>query len=227
MKLLTHIQYVIDASKFNILIMLMISKTDIFTNMYWYEDEIKHLEHIAEWKKHEHPTIFYGSSSIRLWHTLEDDFPNRKTINLGFGGSTLAGCVWFFDRIMADYNPSAFIFYAGDNDLGDGRHPEEIFIFFLQLMVKVAQHFGPIPCYFISLKPSLSRWHMADQFKYTNNLIESEIIKHNGNWQFIDVFKKMLDKSGKPNPAYYDHDGLHLSAAGYQLWQTIIQEKLG
>ena len=68
---------------------------------------------------------------------------------------------------------------------------------------------------------------MADQFKYTNNLIESEIIKLNSNWKFIDVFKKMLNKEGNPNPALYDHDGLHLSEEGYRLWAATVKEKLG
>ena len=128
---------------------------------------------------------------------------------------------------MTNYRPKALVVYAGDNDLGDGRHPEEIFIFFQQLMVKVNSRFNDLPCYFISLKPSLTRWHMADQFRYTNNLIESEIIKHNGNWKFIDVFKKMLTKEGNPDPAFYDYDGLHLSEAGYRLWTQIVKEKLG
>lgn len=195
--------------------------------MYWYEDEVKRLEQVSPEKRKNYSTIFYGSSSIRLWQRLEDDFPAKRVINLGFGGSTLAACAWFFDRIMTDYRPDELIFYAGDNDLGDGRNPEEIFLFFLQLMAKADEYFGAIPCYFISLKPSLSRWHMADQFKYTNNLIEHELIKRNGNWQFIDVFKRMLDKDGNPNPGYYDHDGLHLSKEGYDLWKIIIHEKLG
>ncbi|WP_316831506.1 GDSL-type esterase/lipase family protein [Pedobacter aquatilis] len=194
--------------------------------MYWYEQEVKQLEKIEQWKRQGHTTLFYGSSSIRLWKTLEEDFPDQKVINLGFGGATLAACVWFFDRIMVDYNPTAFIFYAGDNDLGDGRNPEEIFIFFLQLMANVRQRFGIIPCYFVSLKPSLSRWHLADQFKYTNNLIENEIIKRNSNWKFINIFKEMLDKSGNPNREYYDHDGLHLSNTGYDLWRNVILEKI-
>lgn len=194
--------------------------------MFWYEEEVRLLEKRND-RERAHPgIIFYGSSSLRLWETLDEDFSDRKVTNLAFGGSTLAACVWFFERIMADYKPKMLIIYAGDNDLGDGRNPEEIFIFFQQLVVKAFLRFGEIPCFFISLKPSLSRWHMADQFKYTNNLIESEIIKQNGNWKFIDVFKKMLDKSGHPNPVYYDHDGLHLSRAGYQLWQSIIKEKL-
>lgn len=195
--------------------------------MYWYEEEVKQLERRHRLDR-EHPgVIFYGSSSIRLWHTLEDDFDYMKVTNLGFGGATLAACVWFFERIMINYRPKALVVYAGDNDLGDGRNPEEIFIFFQQLMVKVNQQFGALPCYFISLKPSLSRWQMADQFRYTNNLIESEIIKLDSNWKFIDVFKKMLDKEGKPNPALYDDDGLHLSEEGYRLWANTVKEKLG
>lgn len=195
--------------------------------MYWYEEEVKHLEK-THWLDREHPSIvFYGSSTIRLWQSLEDDFPTNKVTNLGFGGSTLAACVWFFERIMTNYRPKALVVYAGDNDLGDGRHPEEIFIFFQQLMAKANNRFNDLPCYFISLKPSLTRWHMADQFRYTNNLIESEIIKHNGNWKFIDVFKKMLTKEGNPDPSFYDRDGLHLSEAGYRLWTLIVNEKLG
>lgn len=194
--------------------------------MYWYEDEVKRLEKERLTTGRDPDIIFYGSSSIRMWDTLGSDFKNLTVVNLGFGGSTLAACVWFFERIMMYYKPKAIVVYAGDNDLGDGRHPEEIFIFFQQLMVKIAGRFGEIPCYFVSLKPSLSRWHMADQFMYTNNLIESEIIKLSNNWRFIDVFKKMLNKAGYPEPSYFMEDKLHLSESGYQLWSDIINSFL-
>src|SRR5208337_3077981 len=36
------------------------------------------------------PVAFYGSSSIRLWETLQEDFPGIGVVNLGFGGSSLA-----------------------------------------------------------------------------------------------------------------------------------------
>jgi lysophospholipase L1-like esterase len=195
--------------------------------MYWYEDEVKRLERDRVKLGHEPEMLFYGSSSIRLWENLENDFASSRVSNLGFGGSTLSACVWFFERIMYYYNPKVLLVYAGDNDLGDGRNPEEIFIFFQQLMVKSSLRFGNIPCYFISLKPSLSRWHLADQFSYTNNLIESEIIKHNGNWKFIDVYKRMLNKEGQPERSYYEQDGLHLSKEGYDLWKRVIQSHLG
>ncbi|MCJ8209048.1 GDSL family lipase [Mucilaginibacter sp. RS28] len=190
--------------------------------MYWYEDEVRRLESERLKLGYQPEALFYGSSTIRLWKTLSQDFKNIKPSNLGFGGSTLAACVWFFDRIMYPYNPHQLVIYAGDNDLGDGRHPEEVFIFFLELMAKVEKRFGGIPCYYVSLKPSLSRWHMADQFKYTNNLINNEIIKNDNNWQFINVFPKMLDEAGKPQARFYSPDGLHLSDQGYKLWKDVV-----
>lgn len=194
--------------------------------MYWYEDDIKGLEKKSLKAGYSAETVFYGSSSVRLWSTLNEDFADLNPINLGFGGSTLAACVWFFDRVMINYSPKRLIIYAGDNDLGDGRNPEEVFIFFQQMVVKANQRFGNIPCYFISLKPSITRWPMADQFKYTNNIIENELIKRGNNWQFIDIFKPMLDAKGYPQKALYAGDGLHLSSAGYQVWKQVIRGKI-
>ena len=194
--------------------------------MYWYEDDIKRLEKDRSTIGYDPETIFYGSSSIRMWDTLYNDFKDLKPVNLGFGGSTLAACVWFFERVMMPYQPKRLVIYAGDNDLGDGRHPEEVFIFFQQIVVMAEKRFGNIPCYFISLKPSLNRFNIIDQFKFTNNLIETEIIKNNNNWHFIDIFKKMLDANGKPEKKYFLEDGLHLSPAGYTLWKQVVLDSI-
>jgi len=193
--------------------------------MFWYEDEIRRLETISQQNGHKAGTIFYGSSTIRLWDNLEEDLPGLQPLNLGFGGSTLAACVWFFARVMQGYQPKRLVVYAGDNDLGDGRHPEEIFIFFQQLAAQATQRFGELPCYFVSLKPSVSRWHMADQFKFTNSIIAKEITNKLPNWQFIDVFTPMLNADGQPDKALFLEDGLHLSSKGYSVWKTIMAEK--
>jgi lysophospholipase L1-like esterase len=201
------------------------NKQDKFTRMFWYEDEIKRLEASSP-TTNKNGTVFYGSSTIRLWDTLQLDFPNLQAANLGFGGSTLAACVWFFTRVMKDYHPNQLVVYAGDNDLGDGRHPEEVFIFFKQLTICVAEQFGNIPCHFISIKPSVSRWNLAGEFKYANSLIATEIAENHHNWNYIDIFNTMLDTEGKPKSELYLADGLHLSKQGYDMWKTIVAEKI-
>lgn len=191
--------------------------------MFWYEDEIRRLEKKRTEVAYQPETLFYGSSSIRLWDDIVDDFKEFSPVNLGFGGSTLAACTWFFDRVMAGYEPKRLVLYAGDNDLGDGRHPEEVFIFFQEFATKVIKRFGPLRCYFVSLKPSINRWTLADQFKYTNQIISADIENNHPDWQWVDISGPMLNADGYPNAEYYLNDGLHLSEKGYEVWKNAIK----
>jgi lysophospholipase L1-like esterase len=190
--------------------------------MLWYENEVQRLEKEKGQLTYDPKLLFYGSSSIRLWDSLHEDFSPYQPVNLGFGGSTLAACVWFFDRLVAPYRPASIIVYAGDNDLGDGRHPEEVFIFFRQLVACVRERFGDIPLAFISIKPSITRWNILDSIRYANKLIEAEINKQGGNLHFINVYNQMTDNAGYPKREFLDPDGLHMSQKGYALWKEII-----
>ncbi len=194
--------------------------------MIWYENEVQRLEKEKKTLEYAPGMIFYGSSSIRLWDSLYEDFKEYKPVNLGFGGSTLAACVWFFGRLTAGYTPSSIILYAGDNDLGDGRHPEEVLIFFQQMVARVRYHFGEIPLAFISIKPSITRWNIVESIRYTNHLIENEIRTKGNNLHYIDIYHKMTDNAGYPKREFLDPDGLHISAKGYALWKDIIQQHL-
>jgi lysophospholipase L1-like esterase len=191
--------------------------------MNWYEEDVQEVITERDRCPYEPKTIFYGSSSIRLWRTLYDDFAKFKPVNLGFGGSTLAACVWFFDRIMNSLrHPKTFILYAGDNDLGDGRHPEEVLFFFREFMVQFRKHYPHIPFYYISIKPSLSRQNIMKEIIYANSLIRNEIKVSKKNDHFVNVYSRMIDQDGMPIDAYFEEDGLHLNGNGYALWKEII-----
>ncbi|HEX8462332.1 MAG TPA: GDSL-type esterase/lipase family protein [Segetibacter sp.] len=191
--------------------------------MDWYEEDVKAAIAERQSCRYEPKTIFYGSSSIRLWSKLYEDFDEFKPVNLGFGGSTLAACVWFFDRIIAPiHNPRTLILYAGDNDLGDGRHPEEVLMFFREFLVKLRSHFPSIPFYYISIKPSISRLEIIDAIKHTNQLIEDEINITATNSYYVNVYDKMIGNNGKPIATLFEPDGLHLNRDGYLVWREVI-----
>lgn len=194
--------------------------------MIWYEDEVKRVEQEYKNLSYKPEAIFFGSSSITLWNTLYNDFEGFKPVNLGFGGSTLAACVWFFDRIMAPVTSAkCIIIYAGDNDLGDGRLPQEVCIFYRQLMELIRKKFGNIPCYYISIKPSIQRWSIIDQIIETNELIQAEIIK-DPDQHYIDIFSGMMNDQNSPSSSFFEPDGLHLSTKGYALWKKLLLEKV-
>ena len=194
--------------------------------MFWYEEDIRYIEKKIDTENNPPYTVFYGSSSIRLWDHLERDFNRFNGLNLGFGGSTMAACVWYYERVFSKMQPSSIVLYAGDNDLGDNRHPEEVFIFYQQLLHKIRTQYGNIPVFFVSIKPSISRFHIVDRIKYTNKIIHNEIINDHNNTFYINLYDKMVDDSGFPIRSYFMPDGLHLNANGYDVWKDVIYKKL-
>ena len=53
-----------------------------------FEREIAVLKKDLAEKKHQKDLlVFYGSSTIRLWKNVKQDFPAWNTLNLGFGGA--------------------------------------------------------------------------------------------------------------------------------------------
>lgn len=190
--------------------------------MEWYEEEVQRVEQERNKLTYEPQSIFYGSSSIRLWNTLYEDFQMLAPINLGFGGSTLEACVYFFERIMESFKPSRFIIYAGDNDLGDGKKPDDVHSYFIQLCENIYECFGAVPVAYISIKPSPQRWNINNDIKYTNTLIKKTIDKHQHMLSFINIYDSMLDEHGLPVTKFYAEDGLHLSNEGYILWKHLV-----
>lgn len=190
--------------------------------MIWYEEDVQKAEHEIEKLQYLPQTIFFGSSSIRLWETLYTDLAIYLPINLGFGGSTLESCVYFFNRIMKPYTPQTLIIYAGDNDLGDGKSSEAVQQYFLQLCDLIYKRFHPINVAYISIKPSIARWKINDAIIRANALIKQSIQDINKGITYIDIYSKMLGENGLPVTEYYTEDGLHLSKNGYAVWETSV-----
>lgn len=190
--------------------------------MEWYEPEVQALEEAyAAYSPPPGQVVFYGSSSIRLWSSLADDFEETGVLNLGFGGSTLAACTHFFERIVVPHQPRSIIFYAGDNDLGDGQPVEKVVQSLQDLLQKIDHYLDAVVFAFISIKPSPARWPIIERIKQTNQIIQNEMIQRASSY-YIDVYQPMLDSKGLPRPELFEPDGLHLNSAGYRLWAQIL-----
>lgn len=93
------------------------------SNAAWEEDMQRFAESDARQPPPKYGIVFVGSSSIRFWETLAQDFPGKPVINRGFGGSEVRDSTWYADRIVIPYAPRQVVLYAGDNDLNSGRTP--------------------------------------------------------------------------------------------------------
>ena len=169
--------------------------------------------------------LFIGSSSIRMWKTLEQDFPGLPVINRGFGGSQIDDSNHFARRIVHPYKPRQIVFYAGDNDVAAGKSPEKVLTDFQQFVKTVRAKLPKARVSFIAIKPSLSRWKLSGKMAMANSLVRNACSK-NKRLDYIDIWQPMLGENGKPRPDLFLGDGLHLNAKGYALWTSIVKPYL-
>lgn len=166
--------------------------------------------------------LFVGSSSIRLWADLEKSFETQPVvIKRGFGGSRLADCAHYLQRLVLPYKPRLVVVYAGDNDLAEGATPQNVLASFVAFVQGVRRELPDTRIAYLSIKPSPLRESLIIAIQETNALI-SAYTRSQPNLDYIDVYSKMLSADGRPRGELFGADMLHMNAAGYALWKQEI-----
>ena len=165
--------------------------------------------------------VFVGSSSIRLWTTLIEDFPGVNVINRGFGGSELSDAIEFVGRIVLPYRPRMVVLYAGDNDLARGKTPERVLQDTRAFVERVQREQPQARIVFVSIKPSLARAALLQVSEEANRLVREYAAERSG-LEFVDVVAPMLDREGRPRAELFIDDGLHMNEQGYALWRAAL-----
>jgi lysophospholipase L1-like esterase len=170
--------------------------------------------------------VFVGASSIVRWN-LTESFPElgRRAVNRGFGGSLAGDSTRYAERIVIPYRPRIVVFYAGDNDVEANRTPEQIAGDFTAFERKVHAALPETRIIFISIKPSTRRWPWIEQIKKANALVRQYCATHPG-LTFVDIVPQMIGTDGKPRKELLLEDGLHLSPAGYKVWNDALRPHL-
>jgi lysophospholipase L1-like esterase len=162
--------------------------------------------------------LFTGSSSIRLWKSLSNDFKPLPVLNRGFGGATTPEVNYYYDRIVTRYHPSVIVLYTGENDLAfEGSYVDRA-INSLKEFVKQTHEKLPLTrIIYISIKPSPARWKFRQTFDQFNERIRAEFADDH-QFTFADIRPSMLTKDSLPMPDIYKSDSLHMNQRGYEIW---------
>ncbi len=168
--------------------------------------------------------LFVGSSSIVKWkETLAADMAPLPVINRGFGSSHIEYVDRWFGEIVAPYRPRAIVFYAGENDLDAGKSVERVVADFDEFMDLKRKALGDTPVYFISVKPSTSRFAQYALQSQVNDAIRARAGRRS-DLHYLDVVAPMLE-NGKPKDLFVA-DGLHMNREGYAIWTRIVRAAL-
>lgn len=170
------------------------------------------------------PTLFVGSSSIRMWNTAER-FQDLPVVNRGFGGAHISDVNHFVRETVLRYAPSVIVFYAGDNDVEAGKSADQVLADYDAFVRRVGDANPATQIVFVAIKPSLARWLHWPQMQAANARIRS-YSEARANLHYADVATTMLGADGKPRAELFVPDGLHLSTAGYDVWTSVVRQSL-
>jgi lysophospholipase L1-like esterase len=171
--------------------------------------------------------LFAGSSSFTMWTDVQDYFPEYTIINRGFGGSTLLDQINYVEDVIFPYDPKQIVIYCGENDLasGDTVTVKMVEQRFITLFNMIRAKLPEVQITYVSMKPSPSRWHLAEKM-ISGNAIIWEFLSKQKNTSFVNIWDDMLNKDNEPDSSLFIQDMLHMNAKGYQIWQKKIKPEL-
>jgi lysophospholipase L1-like esterase len=169
--------------------------------------------------------LFIGSSTVKRWTTLAQDFPHHKVINRGFGGTQIVDATYYADRLIFPHEPKLIFLRAGGNDLNAGKSAEQVFADYQEFVTRIQAKQPKTEIAFISLSPSIARWKQHEQEKELNNKVK-EFIAGKPHLKYIETYDMVLGTDGQPRAELFVEDKLHFNAEGNRLLAERVRPHL-
>ena len=171
--------------------------------------------------------LFAGSSSIRLWHTIESDLPGYHLFRRGYGGAKYSDLAVHAKRILHPHRYRALVLFVANDVSGSpqDKSPQEV-VKLVEYIVGVSQKHQPnAKVVLIAVTPTRNRWKVWEQTKAVNAAIEEFCTQKEGVF-FVPTESYFLNAQGEPREELFVADKLHLNRDGYRLWGQIIASHL-
>lgn len=167
-------------------------------------------------------TVFLGDS-LTFGNDWGKAFPQADCRNLGLNGDTLTG-VWCRLDEVAALNPAVIFLQIGINNFLSGTKNSEIVSGHKRIWGELGDKAPQAKLYVLSLLPYLDSQmpgYRPNADIAAVNVVLAEEARTSG-LDFVDFFAKMADGHMRLRPEYTS-DGLHLSPAGYRIWEEAVR----
>lgn len=200
-----------------------------------WEDEIKKLEVLDKKETYSNQAVlFIGSSSIRLWKSIEEDLDTYEPIKRGYGGAHYYDIIHFTNRLVSPHKVKAIAIFVANDITGKENginnqtvnrdlSPKEVLRLVKFVTKEIRKSHEKVPIFFIETTPTSKRWKVWDKISKANDLIENYTSKSE-NLYYINTRSFYIGSDGMPNDSLFVKDKLHLNREGYKLWGKIIKE---
>jgi lysophospholipase L1-like esterase len=170
--------------------------------------------------------VFTGSSSIRRWEGLARAYADHRPIQRGIGGAQVAEIALYADALVNRHDPRGVVVFAGTNDVAAGVSADDVVARFRCLRERVwTAHGQALPVFFIGITPTPSRWATWDTADAVNQAVAA-LAEDDPGLVYVDIPAAFLATGGPPSEDLFVADGLHLSASGYALWDSVLRAEI-
>lgn len=176
--------------------------------------------------------VLVGSSHIERFDTAKH-FPDRRIVNRGIAADRIGidarGVLHRLEASVFDCNPGFIVLENGVNDLGElWRHGTpsipEIDACYRDVVKAIRTRRPDVPLVIVGLFPTRGRYaELVPMIVEFNARLEK--IAADFGCPFMDAYQPFADAEGLLREDY-SQDGLHLTAAGYDLWARMIRDFL-
>lgn len=169
--------------------------------------------------------LVIGSSSIRLWSSLDEEFSSWAPVQRGFGGAWLSEVAGATEALIEPHAPSAVIVFAGANDIAEGETAERTFDAYRCLVTRIRDGVGNVPVAMITVTPTPSRWERWPEAEAFHQMV-IELADEWSGLHVVDGREAFLATGEPPDGELFLDDLLHLDADGYALWNAQVHAAL-
>ncbi|HTL66157.1 MAG TPA: GDSL-type esterase/lipase family protein [Lacunisphaera sp.] len=171
--------------------------------------------------------VFVGDSITEGWHTLQKDFASLpvKVVNRGIGGDTTPNLLYRLQDDVLSLHPRALVLLIGTNDLGEHTPPADIADNLKVFMKRVRAEYPRIPIAWCLVMPRGGADTYPERIHQLNELIR-QLAAKDRRVTLVDTFTPLAQADGTSRPEDFVKDRLHLNAAGYEVWRSVMMPVL-
>ena len=178
--------------------------------------------------------VFIGDSITDLY-PLDDYYADLDlaTYNRGIAGDSTEGVLKRLDVSLFDIKPSKVVLLIGTNDINGNIESSKIIANYKKIIDKIKMELPNTYIYCVSIIPqnfTLETYTNIKVEKTTKTILEinskiKDMVANEEKVRYIDLFPLLADSNNMLIKKYSD-DGIHLNAAGFEVWTNLIKPYL-
>jgi hypothetical protein len=171
--------------------------------------------------------LFLGSSSIRLWKTIDQDIAPFQPIRKGYGGAKYCDLSIYTPALVRGLQYRAAVLFVGNDVEGKAadKEPYEVERLCKIVIESVRREQPQAKLLIIGVTPTPSRFQHWGRIDAVNQQLK-QLVSQIPDTRFLDTKPFYLNTKGEPRPELFGDDRLHQNEAGYKLWGSLISKEL-